>query len=346
MTPVSVIIPAYNADRWLDRTLNSVRAQTHADLEIIVVDDGSTDGTSLLVRRHAREDGRIRLVSQENAGVAAARNRGIELARGRWIAPLDADDLWHPRTVERFLAAAAAAPAPVAFVYTWSRRIDEEDRLLDDLGRPDHAGDVLAPLLVANFVRNASATLLDRAAVLAVGGYDAGFQRLGAHGAEDIDLYLRLAARGAVAVAPGHHVGYRQTRGAMSANAGRMRASADLALAKLRQAEPDLPERLFTAAAANYDLYAAGLSFLAGRWRDLGGYILAAMKRAPLTTPAYLATVGTYALLGRLRGASPLRFADLDPDRRYTLPIADLAMGVQYGPLKRTFRAVGARKAA
>jgi glycosyltransferase involved in cell wall biosynthesis len=346
MTPVSVIVPAHNAGRWIDRTLASVRAQTHAELEIIVVDDGSTDDTALRIRRHAAQDRRIRIVTQENAGVATARNRGIEMARGRWVAPLDADDLWHPRTVERFLAAAEAAPGPVAFIYTWSRRIDEEDRLIDDLGRPRYAGDVLAPLLVANFVRNASATMLDRAAVLRAGGYDAGFQRQGAHGAEDIDLYLRLAAKGAVAVAPGYHVGYRQTRGAMSANAARMRASADLALAKLRQAEPDLPARLFTAASANYDLYAAGLSFLARRRGDLGRYVFAAMKRAPVTTLAYLATVGTYAVAGKLRRGRSLGFMDLDPERRYTFPIADIAMRVQYGGLGATFRAVGERKAA
>jgi len=74
---VSVIVPAYNAELTLDETLRSVRAQTHGALEILVVDDGSTDGTAALVARHATEDNRVRLLTQANGGVAAARNHGL-----------------------------------------------------------------------------------------------------------------------------------------------------------------------------------------------------------------------------------------------------------------------------
>lgn len=324
MTAVSVVIPAHNAGQWIDRTLASVRAQTSTDIEIIVVDDGSSDDTASRVRKQAAQDDRIRLVTQENSGVAAARNRGIELARSPWVAPLDADDIWHPRTVERFLAAAAAAPEPVAFVYTWSRRIDEDDRLVSDLGRISCSGRILPQLLVQNFIRNASATMLDRAAVLGIGGYDTQFHRLGARGSEDIDLYLRLAAHGQVAVAPGYHVGYRQTGSAMSHDARRMRASLHLAIDKFRKSQPHLPPRLFDAANTNYDLYAAGLSFIAGKWTDLGAFAMAALRRAPLTSLAHLSMAGSYSVLAKLRLRPQRRFADLDPDRSHTLPLHDV----------------------
>jgi len=83
-TLVSVVIPAYNAQATLDETLSSVCAQTHQTLEIIVVDDGSTDGTHALAERHAAADARIRVLHQANAGVAAARNAGWQHSRAEF----------------------------------------------------------------------------------------------------------------------------------------------------------------------------------------------------------------------------------------------------------------------
>ena len=90
---VSVVIPSYNCERFIAETLESVVGQSYGDLEVIVVDDGSTDGTPEVVRRFAP---RVRLVQQESAGVCAARNRGIAEARGRYVALLDHDDYWFP----------------------------------------------------------------------------------------------------------------------------------------------------------------------------------------------------------------------------------------------------------
>ena len=102
---VSVIIPAYNAQRFVRTTLLSARAQIYTDLEIIIVNDGSTDETADIVESMAKTDKRIRVVYQTNSGLAAARNRGIAEARGDYIAPLDADDLWHPQNIARQIEA-------------------------------------------------------------------------------------------------------------------------------------------------------------------------------------------------------------------------------------------------
>ncbi len=102
MPLVSIITPVYNAARWLPETLATVRAQTLADWEQILVDDGSTDGSAEIVEAAAREDARFRMLrTPSNGGPSAARNLAIDAARGRFIAFLDADDLWLPNKLAR-----------------------------------------------------------------------------------------------------------------------------------------------------------------------------------------------------------------------------------------------------
>lgn len=101
---VSVIIPAYNLEGYLDTCLQSVLTQTLGNFEAIVVDDGSTDGTPGLLRRYAERDPRIIVVRTPNRGVARARETGIARARGKYIAFLDGDDFWEPRMLEEMTA--------------------------------------------------------------------------------------------------------------------------------------------------------------------------------------------------------------------------------------------------
>lgn len=129
---VSIITPAHDAARFLDETIRSVRAQSFADWEMIVVDDASRDGTDAIVERHAAADPRIRLVRlAENHGAAAARNRALDGARGRFVAFLDSDDLWKPHKLEvqvRFMLDHQAA-----FSFAGYSLIDERGA---PIGRP------------------------------------------------------------------------------------------------------------------------------------------------------------------------------------------------------------------
>lgn len=131
---VSVVIPAYNAESTIDDTLRSVRGQTHRELEIIVVDDGSTDRTTSVVKAHAAADGRVTLIAQENAGVAAARNAGWQSARSAFIAFVDADDLWAPSKIERQLEVILRGGLRVGLVYTWWALIDEHNCIRRKVG--------------------------------------------------------------------------------------------------------------------------------------------------------------------------------------------------------------------
>jgi glycosyltransferase involved in cell wall biosynthesis len=104
---VSAVIPAYNAERYLAEALESVLAQTSRPTEILVVDDGSTDGTAQIVERFGSK---VQLIHQSHAGAAVARNRAIAAASGGWIAFLDADDIWMPAKTERQLRSIEASP--------------------------------------------------------------------------------------------------------------------------------------------------------------------------------------------------------------------------------------------
>ncbi len=95
---VSVVIPLYNREKYIARAIDSVLAQTYNDFELIVIDDGSTDNGSEVVKQY--DDQRIKIVSQQNAGVSSARNAGIDLAKGKWIAFLDSDDQWLPEKLQ------------------------------------------------------------------------------------------------------------------------------------------------------------------------------------------------------------------------------------------------------
>jgi teichuronic acid biosynthesis glycosyltransferase TuaG len=126
---VTVITPAHNASRFLPRTVASVRAQTFAEWEMCIVDDSSSDGTPELVESLAREDSRIVLIRRPRAGgPAAARNEGIDRARGRYVAFLDSDDLWRPEKLaiqHDFMRRTGST-----FTYTGYSLIDEQDRPL------------------------------------------------------------------------------------------------------------------------------------------------------------------------------------------------------------------------
>jgi len=217
MPQVSVIIPAYNAEGTLAETLDSVLAQTFADFEAIVVSDGSTDRTASLVRDYSAHDSRIRLVEQANAGVAAARNKGIEESDSRYIAPLDADDLWHPQKLALQVQRFEDASPQTGLVYCWYHPIDDASGIIMPVRTPLIEGFVLHRHLVWNFVGNGSAPLIARHALGDL-RYEPELAARGAGGCEDYLLQLQLSREWDFACVPAHLVGYRQGAGRMSGN--------------------------------------------------------------------------------------------------------------------------------
>ena len=253
---VSVIIPAYNAEAWIGSTLASALAQTYQNLEVIVVDDGSKDGTFAIVQTFASRDRRVRIVRQTNQGLASARNAAIAAAIGSLIAPLDADDLWHPEKLAKQVAVMRDAGPRVGLVYTWYSIIDETGRVTARGLRPRYQGDVHAALVVSNFVSSASIPLIRRSCLDEVGGY-----AMKIEGCEDLKLYLDTAERYEFRLVPEFLVGYRKSSGSMSQNSAKMKSSHAKVLAEVRERHPELPARLFRQAVCEF-CYWYGLNSL------------------------------------------------------------------------------------
>ena len=208
ISEISVVIPLYNKAAEIERTLGSVLGQSVLPREVIIIDDGSTDGSAEIVERMATP--LVRLLRQENAGVSAARNRAIEMATGRWVALLDGDDWWKPdylsamaRLIERYLDCGA---------YGSAFYVDNGAGLVE--------GDTPKCEGIVNFFEESmrryvlipSATILKRDLVLQLGGFPAGM-RMG----EDQYLWTRIARVADVAFTPELNVVYSRAASNRSA---------------------------------------------------------------------------------------------------------------------------------
>lgn len=207
MPKVSVIIPAYNAEDFIREAVDSALAQTHRDIEVIVVDDSSTDDTPLILKGYGD---RILVHRQANTGVAGARNTGARLSTGEWVAFLDADDVWRPAKLERQLAISTSAVS-----YTNRFNFGARGALPEVQSEvtPLLAGDVFVPLLARGNFITVSSVMMKREVFDELGGF---YHQPG--GCEDWDLWLRAAEHHEFSVAPEPLVGYRFHATSMSRN--------------------------------------------------------------------------------------------------------------------------------
>lgn len=207
MPTVSVIIPAYNAAAFIADTVRSALDQSYRDLEVIVVDDGSTDGTLAALDGLG---GRIRVHQQANGGVARARNTGVAMARGTWIAFLDADDLWLPHKLEQQLS---MTMVPMVFSDRFNIGARGDLPELQSRVTPMQGGDIFVPLMRrGNFITNTS-VVMRRDLFERMGGFYTGL-----NGTEDWDLWIRVAERHQIGFVDEPLVRYRFHAGGLSRN--------------------------------------------------------------------------------------------------------------------------------
>lgn len=235
MPLISVIVPAWNAEATIRDTIASVLRQTMPDFELLVIDDGSTDGTLAVV--DGISDRRLHRMSFANAGLAAARNRGIEHSQGEFLSFLDADDLWTPEKLEAQLAALLRRPE-AGLAYSWTAFIDDEGRYLFAKEPQHFEGDVYADLLRDCFIASGSNVLLRRRCVESVGSFDAKFPAV-----EDWDYWLRVAARWPFAVVRRYQILYRVSTASMSSDVPAIEAASARLLERALAAAPQAVSR-------------------------------------------------------------------------------------------------------
>jgi len=328
MPLVSVLIPAFNAQQTIAESLRSAQRQTYAELEIIVVDDGSTDETPNIVSRFGEQDPRIVLIRQANTGVAVARNTALANSKGSLIAPLDADDLWHPQKIERQVANLHPAPDDVGLDYCWFVDIDT-DSLVTRCYESRFQGDIYCPLILGNFIGNSSVPLIRRALLEEIGGWEPGLRSADAQGCEDWLLYLQIAERARVVLSPAFLVGYRQLPQAMSRNVGQMTRSYEMTMSYARTKRPDIPDELFARSRHDFDIYISAMCGDTSRRATTIRHMLASIARDPLNEQHNVGVLRELArrLLQMPRAASRLSmgadaaahgrpFSAIEPDLR------------------------------
>lgn len=316
---ISVVMPIYHVEEFVGDAVQSVLDQTFTDFELICVDDGGTDASMDIVRGFS--DPRIRIVCQENRGLAGARNTGIWNARGEFIALLDSDDAWHPEKLALHYIHLMANP-DIGVSYAGSRMIDRDGAVLSVAMRPKVGRIGARDIICRNPVGNGSAPVLRKSAldlakflhpnfVQRECWFDESFRQ-----SEDIELWIRLAVKHGVTFAgiDGLLTDYRIIPGALSANVVKQYLSWTRMLRKLRSYAPE-----FVAEHGN-TARAYQLRYLARRSVQLGNFELARdlMRKAlglqprlltqePVKTITTAAAVVVGAWLGRDRFTAMMR---------------------------------------
>ena len=274
---VSAVIPAYNAAWCLRRAIDSVLNQSFREVQAIVVDDGSTDGTAAVLASYA---GQVKVVTKPNGGLSSARNAGIRAATGEYVAFLDADDRWLPHKLERQVAWMDAHPDAV-FCSTAARVVNAAGATTGEWQCANYPGSTLEGIFARNayVAGSGSAVLARRGALLAAGGFDERLKSL-----EDIDMWMRLAARGDYHCIAEPLAVVEKRSDNMSRNLDVMRDAAMRVMHKNRELLPADRRGAFwrTAYAGMLSDYAKW-AYRSGRRRQAFADLLTGMRLAPLS---------------------------------------------------------------
>jgi glycosyltransferase involved in cell wall biosynthesis len=244
---ISVIIPAYNSEKTISHTIQSVLNQTFTDLELIVINDGSQDSTLEIVTQI--KDPRIKVFSYSNAGGNISRNRGLRRAVGEFVSFLDADDLWTPDKLQSQLKALQEnVTAKVA--YSWTDYINTNGEFILSGKRVNVNGNVYENLLLNNFLENGSNPLICRKSLITLDGFD---ESLSA--AQDWDMWLRLASKFNFICVPSVQILYRISTNSVSCNLARQEKSCLQVLERAYNERPSTLKHSWNLSLANLYKY-------------------------------------------------------------------------------------------
>ena len=283
MTAVSVLLPVYNASRYVGGAVESVLRQTHREFEFLILDDGSRDDSLAQLRRFERRDSRVQVVSRPNTGIVGALNELVALAKGEWLFRMDADDLARPERFERQLAYLDANPDCVALGSRALFMDPDGSPLVEFIDCFDHA-DIERTLMRPAIGILHPTVAMSRRAVLAVGGYRADYPHV-----EDLDLFLRLGEVGRLANLPEVLLDYRNHftnvshSNATEQSAAALRAVAD-ACARRGMGVPVLaPPAAISESRLDLHRKWVWWALAGGHRRTAGKHAVQVLKNAPLS---------------------------------------------------------------
>jgi len=258
---VSVVVPAYNVRSYIEDALVSLERQSGGEFEVLVVDDGSTDGTAEVVKPFCLRDSRFQLLHKQNGGLSSARNYGIRHSCADYIALLDGDDAYEPDKLATHVALLDRFPE-VGVVYSASRTIRDDGRptFIYLSGKPIGSDPLLA-LLCKNFIGHGSNAVFRRSLLDEVGEFDEGLRSF-----EDVDFWLRVAAtrHWRFHREPRALCCYRVRQSGLSFNVEQMERNGEKVIQAAYQRSPDLVEPVLPTAYAYMYRYLARLSLTAG----------------------------------------------------------------------------------
>lgn len=273
----SVVMPAFNVAPYVRESVESVLRQSFSSLELIVVDDGSTDGT--LDQLWNIADPRLRIVQQSNGGSSAARNNGIQIASGKYIGFLDADDLWAPNKLETHIRFLDQHPE-IDLTFSRSEIIDEFGQRTGRTSVPVSGEVSFKDLVIDNVVNNGSAVVMRRAALDQAGYFDMELKAC-----VDLDLWLR------VALLRPHNTycfgqlltKYRMRSGQITKDWRRMETEWAKMFAKMRIIAGAQAERVSAKARGKFSRYLAYIAYENGDYTNSSRLLLRSLRVSPLS---------------------------------------------------------------
>jgi glycosyltransferase involved in cell wall biosynthesis len=274
----SILLCLYDGETFVSRTIASALRQTSADFELLIIDDGSTDGSLDIVKR-VHQDQRLRVIRQENRGTAGAIQTGLEVARGEYVAFLDQDDLWEPDYLASQIELLDARPE-IALSFTRFRIIDEAGR---DTGLTSRriSGTLDFQSLLTDFVIGGNSNVVARrSAIEAAGGVDLEFRLL-----YNVDLCLRIALLSPhnIGAVPRLLMSYRRHAGQMSRDLNGLIREWDRAIRKFERLAPELVAGVRRAAQSNELRYFARVAYEHERYAQALGFLARGFSATPGT---------------------------------------------------------------
>jgi glycosyltransferase involved in cell wall biosynthesis len=277
---LTIVIPAYNVAVFVCAAVESALAQTMTDLEVIVVDDGSTDTTPAVLEDlvHARNDPRLRIVRQQNGGLSAARNTGIRYARGAFIGFLDGDDIWLPQKAKLQINT-LQKDETIGISFSHSEYLTEAGQRTGSILLAGKANPSLHDMIRRNHVGNGSSVICRRECF-----EEAGLFSTELRSCEDYEMWCRILCLTTyrAALTPEALTLYRLRESSLSFNSTKFVENADRAMALLRREMPNVPTRIFQAGHAEHYRIAAWKAVSSRRRQDGLQLLIKALRLRPM----------------------------------------------------------------